>query len=285
MSIEIRELTHIYNEGLPDETLALDRVSFDVEDGQLACIIGHTGCGKSTLLQHINGLLRPKSGSIVISGQDITEPKVSKIEIRKKVGLVFQYPEYQLFEENVRKDVAFGPGNLGLSENEIEERVREAIGMVGLDYEEIKDVSPFDLSGGQKRRVAVAGVLAMRPEILILDEPVAGLDPKAHREMLQLIKNVHENISGIVLLVSHNMDDVAELADKVIVMDHGRVVMQGTPGDIFSRNDEIIALGLGLPEVTGMMHELKLRGAAVTDKLYSEQEAAEMIVKAINTEK
>lgn len=285
MSIEIRELTHIYNEGLPDETLALDRVSFDVEDGQLACIIGHTGCGKSTLLQHINGLLRPKSGSIVISGQDITDPKVSKIEIRKKVGLVFQYPEYQLFEENVRKDVAFGPGNLGLSENEIEERVREAIGMVGLDYEEIKDVSPFDLSGGQKRRVAVAGVLAMRPEILILDEPVAGLDPKAHREMLQLIKNVHENISGIVLLVSHNMDDVAELADKVIVMDHGRVVMQGTPGDIFSRNDEVIALGLGLPEVTGMMHELKLRGAAVTDKLYSEQEAAEMIVKAINTEK
>jgi energy-coupling factor transport system ATP-binding protein len=285
MSIEIRELTHIYNEGLPDETLALDRVSFDVEDGQLACIIGHTGCGKSTLLQHINGLLRPKSGSIVLSGQDITDPKVSKIEIRKKVGLVFQYPEYQLFEENVRKDVAFGPGNLGLSENEIEERVREAIGMVGLDYEEIKDVSPFDLSGGQKRRVAVAGVLAMRPEILILDEPVAGLDPKAHREMLQLIKNVHENISGIVLLVSHNMDDVAELADKVIVMDHGRVVMQGTPGDIFSRNDEIIALGLGLPEVTGMMHELKLRGAAVTDKLYSEQEAAEMIVKAINTEK
>jgi energy-coupling factor transport system ATP-binding protein len=285
MSIEIRELTHIYNEGLPDETLALDRVSFDVEDGQLACIIGHTGCGKSTLLQHINGLLRPKSGSIVISGQDITDPKVSKIEIRKKVGLVFQYPEYQLFEENVRKDVAFGPGNLGLSENEIEERVREAIGMVGLDYEEIKDVSPFDLSGGQKRRVAVAGVLAMRPEILILDEPVAGLDPKAHREMLQLIKNVHENISGIVLLVSHNMDDVAELADKVIVMDHGRVVMQGTPGDIFSRNDEIIALGLGLPEVTGMMHELKLRGAAVTDKLYSEEEAAEMIVKAINTEK
>ena len=285
MSIEIRELTHIYNEGLPDETLALDRVSFDVEDGQLACIIGHTGCGKSTLLQHINGLLRPKSGSIVISGQDITDPKVSKIEIRKKVGLVFQYPEYQLFEENVRKDVAFGPGNLGLSENEIEERVREAIGMVGLDYEEIKDVSPFDLSGGQKRRVAVAGVLAMRPEILILDEPVAGLDPKAHREMLQLIKNVHENISGIVLLVSHNMDDVAELADKVIVMDHGRVVMQGTPGDIFSRNDEIIALGLGLPEVTGMMHELKLRGAAVADKLYSEQEAAEMIVKAINTEK
>ena len=285
MSIEIRELTHIYNEGLPDETLALDRVSFDVEDGQLACIIGHTGCGKSTLLQHINGLLRPKSGSIVISGQDITDPKVSKIEIRKKVGLVFQYPEYQLFEENVRKDVAFGPGNLGLSENEIEERVREAIGMVGLDYEEIKDVSPFDLSGGQKRRVAVAGVLAMRHEILILDEPVAGLDPKAHREMLQLIKNVHENISGIVLLVSHNMDDVAELADKVIVMDHGRVVMQGTPGDIFSRNDEIIALGLGLPEVTGMMHELKLRGAAVTDKLYSEEEAAEMIVKAINTEK
>ena len=256
-----------------------------MEDGQLACIIGHTGCGKSTLLQHINGLLRPKSGSIVISGQDITDPKVSKIEIRKKVGLVFQYPEYQLFEENVRKDVAFGPGNLGLSENEIEERVREAIGMVGLDYEEIKDVSPFDLSGGQKRRVAVAGVLAMRPEILILDEPVAGLDPKAHREMLQLIKNVHENISGIVLLVSHNMDDVAELADKVIVMDHGRVVMQGTPGDIFSRNDEIIALGLGLPEVTGMMHELKLRGAAVTDKLYSEDEAAEMIVKAINTEK
>ena len=290
MSIEVKELTHIYNEGLPDETLALDNVSFRIEDGQMVCIIGHTGCGKSTLLQHLNGLLKPKSGSILIdrsdddllrSVQDITDPNVSKIEIRKRIGLVFQYPEYQLFEEDVKTDVAFGPKNLGLSEDEIGHRVREAISMVGLDYEAIKDVSPFDLSGGQKRRVAIAGVLAMRPEILILDEPVAGLDPGAHREMLQLIKDVHENISNIVILVSHNMDDVAELADKVIVMDNGRVVMQGTAEEVFSKGDELTAMGLGLPEVTGMMHELKSRGMPAEDKLYSLDEAADSIAKSI----
>ena len=281
MAIRVRNLTHIYNEGLPDETVALSDVSFDAEDGELLALIGHTGSGKSTLLQHLNGLLKPNSGNIMIGDDEITDPKVSKIEIRKKVGLVFQYPEYQLFEEDVKTDVAFGPKNLGLSEEEVEERVREAIGLVGLKYDEVKDVSPFDLSGGQKRRVAVAGVIAMKPEVLILDEPVAGLDPKAHREMIELIKTIHKSVSSIVILVSHNMDDVAELADKVLVMDGGRVVMEGTPAEVFEQSDRLREIGLGLPEVTGLMHELKEKGLPVRTGLYSIEEAAAQIVSAV----
>lgn len=281
MAIRVRNLTHIYNEGLPDETVALSDVSFDAEDGELIAMIGHTGSGKSTLLQHLNGLLRPNSGSIMIGDDEITDPKVSKIQIRKKVGLVFQYPEYQLFEEDVKTDVAFGPKNLGLSEEEIEERVREAIGLVGLKYDEVKDVSPFDLSGGQKRRVAVAGVIAMKPEVLILDEPVAGLDPKAHREMIELIKMIHKSVSSIIILVSHNMDDVAELADKVLVMDGGRVVMEGTPEQIFAQSSRLREIGLDLPEVTGLMYELEEKGLPVRTGLYSIEEAAAQIVSAV----
>ena len=241
MAIRVRNLTHIYNEGLPDETVALSDVSFDAEDGELLALIGHTGSGKSTLLQHLNGLLKPNSGSIMIGDDEITDPK----------------------------------------EEEVEERVREAIGLVGLKYDEVKDVSPFDLSGGQKRRVAVAGVIAMKPEVLILDEPVAGLDPKAHREMIELIRTIHKSVSSIVILVSHNMDDVAELADKVLVMDGGRVVMEGTPAEVFEQSDRLREIGLGLPEVTGLMHELKEKGLPVRTGLYSIEEAAAQIVSAV----
>ena len=205
MSIQVRNLSHIYDNGTPDKQKALDNVNFDIYDGEIVGIIGHTGSGKSTLLQHLNGLLKADTGSIVIGSDDITKPGVSMRDIRRKVGLVFQYPEYQLFEETVALDVAFGPKNLGLSDEEIEDRVEEAIRLVGLNYDEIKDRSPFDLSGGQKRRVAIAGVIAMKPQVLILDEPTAGLDPGAHKDILTMIRDVHEAEDNIIIFVSHNM--------------------------------------------------------------------------------
>ena len=232
MSIQVRSLTHIYEPGMPTESVALEDVSFEINDGELVGIIGHTGSGKSTLLQHLNGLLKPTSGQIVVGGKDITAPGVSMVEIRKRIGLVFQYPEYQLFEETVAKDVAFGPKNLGLSEAEIDERVREAIDLVGLDYDQIAERSPFELSGGQKRRVAIAGVIAMRPEVLILDEPTAGLDPKAHKDVLAMVEEVHRRTGNITILVSHNMADIARLSDKIIVVDSGRLVATGTPEEV-----------------------------------------------------
>ena len=219
MGIIVKNLTHVYNPGLPHESVALDDVSFEINDGEFVGIIGHTGSGKSTLLQHLNGLIKATSGNIIIDDTDITDSKVSLLDIRKKIGLVFQYPEYQLFEETVEKDVAFGPKNLGLSEEEISERVKEAINLVGLDFENLKDKSPFDLSGGQKRRVAIAGVVAMKPQVLVLDEPTAGLDPKAHKDVLDMAKSIHKHEGNITILVSHNMADVARLCDKVLVMD------------------------------------------------------------------
>ena len=234
MSIEVRNLTHIYSEGLPHESVAIEDVTFSAEDGQLIGVIGHTGSGKSTLMQHLNGLLKPKSGAIVIGDTDITASGVVMRDIRRKIGLVFQYPEYQLFEETVAKDVAFGPANLGLPQEEIDKRVEEAVEMVGLDYHAIKNVSPFELSGGQKRRVAIAGVIAMKPEVLILDEPTAGLNPKAHEDILEMVKTIQENEKNIVFLVSHNMNDIARTSDKVLVMDRGRLVMEGTPKGVFS---------------------------------------------------
>ncbi len=247
MSIKVKHLTHIYSEGLPQQSVALEDVTFSAEDGQFVGIIGHTGSGKSTLVQHLNGILKPKSGQIIVSGTDITAEGVVLRDIRKKIGLVFQYPEYQLFEETVEKDVAFGPGNLGLGEDEIRRRVKEAIELVGLDYEEIRKRSPFDLSGGQKRRVAIAGVIAMKPEVLILDEPTAGLDPKAHRDVLQMIEKVHSHEGNIIFLISHNMDDIARMADKILVMDNGRLAMQGTAEEIFSQEEKLASMGLALP--------------------------------------
>ena len=256
MSIKVRELNHIYDKGMPTEQAALVDISFDVNDGELVGVIGHTGSGKSTLLQHLNGLLKASSGSIEIGGVDITRPGVSMVEIRKRVGLVFQYPEYQLFEETVAKDVAYGPKNLGLSEEEIDGRVREALALVGLDYDKFAERSPFELSGGQKRAVAIAGVVAMKPEVLILDEPTAGLDPKAHKDVLNMVKEVHRRTGNITILVSHNMSDVAEMSDKVIVIDSGKLVTVGTPMEVFSQGELLKSIGLDLPPITEFCHEL-----------------------------
>lgn len=279
MSIQVKNLTHIYEKGMPNESVALENISFEVEDGSFLGVIGHTGSGKSTLLQHLNGLLKPTDGTIVIGGVDITSPDVSMVEIRKRIGLVFQYPEYQLFEETVAKDVAFGPKNLGLSKEEIDERVKEAIELVGLDYEAIKDRSPFELSGGQKRRVAIAGVVAMRPEVLILDEPTAGLDPKAHKDVLKMIETVHEKTGNIIILVSHNMTDIARMSDKVLVIDSGHMVMMGTPKEVFSNREELARVGLDLPPITQLTENLRKNGIGIEETILSVEVAAEQIVK------
>ncbi len=281
MSIQVRDITHIYSEGLPYETVALKDVSFDVDDGQFVGIIGHTGSGKSTLLQHLNGLLKPKSGTIVVSGTDITADNAVLRDIRRKVGLVFQYPEYQLFEETVLKDVSFGPKNLGLEEDEIEERAVEAIRLVGLDPDEFGERSPFELSGGQKRRVAIAGVLAMKPEVLILDEPTAGLDPKAHRDILEMIKDVHQKEKNITILVSHNMNDIAALSDKILVMENGGLAMEGSPAEIFAESGKLKEMGLGVPEITDILVRLKDRGFDIRQDIFSVDEAIKAIAEKL----
>ena len=281
MSVKVENLTHIYNEGLPHESVAVQDVSFSIEDGQIAGIIGHTGSGKSTLVQHLNGLIKPKTGSIYIDEQNICDGNTVMREIRKKVGLVFQYPEYQLFEETVFKDVAFGPKNIGLADEELEDRVREAIELVGLDYEHIKDKSPFDLSGGQKRRVAIAGVIAMKPKVLILDEPTAGLDPKAHRDVLDMIIRVHEHEENITVMVSHNMEDIASMCDKVIVMDRAHAVMEGTPEEVFARRAELKQMGLAAPPVTDLIDMLNDRGFKLDGNILTRDRAVEEIYKAI----
>lgn len=281
MSIEVRNLTHIYSEGLPFESLALDDVSFTAEDGQMVGIIGHTGSGKSTLLQHLNGLLKPKSGQIIAGGVDITADGVVMRDIRRRIGLVFQYPEYQLFEETVAKDVAFGPSNLGLETEEIDERVREAIELVGLDYDAVKNVSPFDLSGGQKRRVAIAGVIAMKPEVLILDEPTAGLNPRAHNDILEMVETIHRREKNIIFLVSHNMNDIARMSDKVIVMDHGRKMMDGTPSEVFSHEKELRKMGLALPDSMELISKLRNAGMEIPGEFLTMEAAADGIAEVL----
>lgn len=284
MSIQVRNLTHIYEPGLPTESVALEDVSFEIDDGEMVGIIGHTGSGKSTLLQHLNGLLKPTLGQIIVGDTDITARGVSMVEIRKRVGLVFQYPEYQLFEETVALDVAFGPKNLGLTREEIDERVREALELVGLPYDEVAERSPFELSGGQKRRVAIAGVIAMHPEVLILDEPTAGLDPKAHKDVLKMIEEVHRRTGNITILVSHNMADIARLSDKVIVIDSGRLVTVGTPYEVFSQHDKLEEVGLALPPVTQFTETLRSRGMNLSETILSTDQAAEEIYRALTSE-
>lgn len=274
MSIEVRNLRYVYNAGMPGETVALDDVSFDVPDGMMLGVIGHTGSGKSTLLQHLNGLLRPESGEIYIDGECITDGKARMTEIRRRVGLVFQYPEYQLFEETVSKDVAFGPKNLGLDAEETEKRVRMAIELVGLDYDEIKDKSPFDLSGGMKRRVAIAGVIAMEPKVLILDEPTAGLDPSAHRDILSMIRRIHDEMGIILIFVSHNMGDVASMSDRVLVMSDGRIVLDGSPEEVFSHAEELDEMGLALPPARQIMTEIAGRVPGLKSDALTIEEAA-----------
>lgn len=280
MPIKVKNLNHIYDKGMPTEQTALDNISFEVKDGEMVGIIGHTGSGKSTLLQHLNGLLKASSGSIVIGDIDITKSGVSMVDIRKRIGLVFQYPEYQLFEETVEKDVAFGPRNLGLSEDEISERVKEAITLVGLDFEKYKDRSPFELSGGQKRAIAIAGVIAMKPEVLILDEPTAGLDPKAHVELLAMIEKVHLMTKNITIIVSHNMNDIARLSDKVVVIDSGKLVTVGTPIEVFSQDELLSSVGLDLPPITRLCKD-----AGIGETILSIEECADYIEKTIQGRK
>ena len=248
-------------------------------DGEIAGLIGHTGSGKSTMLQQLNGLLRPSEGTIVVEGKEITSPTAVLRDVRRSVGLVFQYPEYQLFEETIEKDVAFGPRNLGVPEDQIEERVRKSLELVGLDYDEIHDRSPFDISGGQKRRAAIAGVLAMEPHVLVLDEPTAGLDPEAHRDIIEMIKRIHEERKGIIVFVSHNMMDVAELSDHVIVMDRGRIITVDTPKNVFANRALLEGIGLDVPPVTAFMHDLKSRGIDVGTDALTYDEASDAILK------
>ncbi|MFA0815790.1 MAG: energy-coupling factor transporter ATPase [Anaerofustis sp.] len=279
MSVTVKDLSHVYAEGTVFRFEALKDVSFDVGAHEFVGIIGHTGSGKSTLIQHLNRLLLPTSGTVVVNGIDVTDKKVSMKEICKRVGIVFQYPEYQLFEETVYKDVSFGPKNLGFSEEEIEQTVRESIELVGLDYETIKDESPFDLSGGQKRRVAIAGVLAMKPKILILDEPASGLDPMGREEILSSIKRLNSEVGICILLVSHNMDDVAEYADRVMVFSEGRLVMYDTPRNVFADYKFMESMGLSVPQGKKVLELLKEKGVQIDTSPYTTQGAADEILR------
>ena len=268
--LEVKNLTHIYSAGTPFEHKALDSVSFCVERGEFIGVIGHTGSGKSTLMQHLNGLLKPTSGSICLDGKDIWSDKTMTRQARFRVGLVFQYPEYQLFEETVYKDIAFGPKNMGLSQQEIDIRVREAAGFVGI-ANELLEVSPFDLSGGQKRRVAIAGVIAMQPEILILDEPTAGLDPVGREDILANIENYRKAKNATIMMVSHSMNDVARLTERLIVMNGSHLAMDDTPGNIFARAGELLDMGLDIPELTRVFMRLKMLGLDVPPVYTMEQ--------------
>ena len=278
MSIKTKNLTHIYMPKSPFEKVALDNVSVEIEDGDFVALIGHTGSGKSTLIQHFNGLLEASSGKIIVDGVDITEKNVKLTDIRKKVGLVFQYPEYQIFEETISKDIEFGPRNLGLSEDEITRRVKKSMEMVGLDYETYKDRSPFDLSGGQKRRVAIAGVIAMEPTTLILDEPTAGLDPKGRDDILGQIRKLHKDYNMTVIIVSHSMEDVANIAEKVIVMNHGKVALEGTPVEVFKEVDKLESIGLAVPQVTYLIRNLRAKGFDISDSIFTIEEAKRAIL-------
>ncbi len=281
MPIKIENLTHIYMQGTPFEATALQNINLEIDDGEFVGLIGHTGSGKSTLIQHLNGLLKPTSGTITVNDIRIDKDSRNLKEVRRQVGLVFQYPEHQLFEETVYQDIAFGPRNLGLSAEEIDVRVKEAMALVGLDFDSLKDRSPFELSGGQRRRVAIAGVIAMKPKILILDEPTAGLDPRGRDEILGQIKEFHERYGITVILVSHSMEDVARLVNKIIVMNRGRVALYGTPEEVFRHADELEEMGLGIPQITRLMRMLRERGIDVPDDVFTIERAKEVILEKL----
>lgn len=282
MSIKIESLTHIYMPGSPFEKVALKDINLTINDNDFVALIGHTGSGKSTLIQHLNGLLEPTSGRILVDDIDLTNKETKLTDIRKKIGLVFQYPEYQLFEETIEKDIAFGPNNLGLSKEVVSERVKKSMEMVGLDYETYKDVSPFDLSGGQKRRVAIAGVIAMEPKVLILDEPTAGLDPKGRDDILEQIKILHEKYKMTIVLVSHSMEDVGKLAEKIIVMNKGKVALMGKPSEIFKEVEVLEEIGLAVPQVTYLMRALKEKGFNVSDEVFTVEEGSKELLRALS---
>ena len=282
MSIKVSNLTYIYNEEMPFSSKALNDISFEIKDGDFVGLIGHTGSGKSTLIQHLNGLLKPSSGKIFINDFDITNNEVNLTDIRKRVGVVFQYPEYQLFEETIEKDIAFGPSNLDLDEDEIKNRVKVSMESVGLDYEEYKDKSPFDLSGGQKRRVAIAGVIAMNPEVLILDEPTAGLDPGGRDEIFNLIKRLHKENNMTIILSSHSMDDMAKIANTIIVMNKGKIEFMGTPKEVFKGNtDRLKSIGLDIPQVLELAIKLREKGFNIKDDILTIKEAKEEILRVM----
>ena len=273
--LQVRNLNHLYSAGTPFEHKALEDVSFSVERGEFIGIIGHTGSGKSTLMQHLNGLLKPTSGDILLDGKSIWADKASTRQARFRVGLVFQYPEYQLFEETVYKDIAFGPKNMKLSAEEVDRRVREAAGFVGLTEEQLQ-VSPFDLSGGQKRRVAIAGVIAMEPEVLILDEPTAGLDPVGREDILANIQAYRKAKNATIMMVSHSMEDVARLTDRLLVMNHARLAFDGTPAEVFTHAEELVEMGLSIPQVTQVFLHLRKMGVKVENVYTIEQAIAEL---------
>lgn len=278
--IRVDHLTHTYSAGTPFQRSAVKDMSLDILPGEFLGVIGHTGSGKSTLIQHLNGLLKPTDGHIYLNGQDIwADPKQIR-QVRFHVGLVFQYPEYQLFEETVRKDIAFGPGNMGLDEQEIARRVADSARFCGI-ADELLDKSPFDLSGGQKRRVAIAGVMAMEPEVLVLDEPAAGLDPRGREEILGGIRSYQRRRGSSVVIVSHSMEDMARYSDEIVVMDHAKVKMRGTTREIFERADELVAVGLDVPQITEVMNLLRSRGLPVRNGIYTVDDARDEILRLL----
>ena len=276
--IIVEQLRHVYSAGTPFEVAAIEDIDLTIPQGQLVGIIGHTGSGKSTFIQHLNALLAPNAGKVICGGKDINESKISRRDVKHQVGLVFQYPEYQLFEETVYKDIAFGPKNMKLSEEEIDQRVREAAGFVGVE-EELFDKSPLELSGGQKRRIAIAGVIAMRPGVLILDEPTAGLDPAGCRQILDNICAYREKTGATVIIVSHNMDDVARIAERIIVFSHGRVAMDGSAAEVFSRAEELMAIGLDVPKATALALALKKQGLQLPEGIYTHEQLLSAVLE------
>lgn len=276
-TIQTKGLTYRYGIGTPFEKTAVDHVDLEIESGSFVGIIGHTGSGKSTLIQHLNGLLKPTEGSILLDGKDIWAEKAQMRQVRFRVGLVFQYPEYQIFEETVAKDIAFGPRNMGLAEEEVQARVKETAAIVGLS-DDILEQSPFLLSGGQKRRVAIAGVMAMRPEVLILDEPTAGLDPRGREEILEEIKAYRRQTGATILLVSHSMEDVARHAQQILVMNAGKVFCYGTVENVFRRSQELQAIGLAVPQITRVCNALRAKGIPLTEDIFTVEQAKEQLI-------
>lgn len=283
MPIEVKNLTHVYMPNSPFESVALRDICLHIDDGEFIGIIGHTGSGKSTLVSHFNALERCAPGHVYVNGHDLGDKNTSLSQIRREVGLVFQYPEYQLFEETVEKDIAFGPENLKLDAGEVRHRVRAAMELVGLDPS-LKDVSPFNLSGGQKRRVAIAGVLAMNPSILVLDEPAAGLDPAGRRSMLELIRGIHR--SGVtVVMVSHSMDDVGKYCSRLYVLNHGQIAFEGTPAEVFGHGDELVKIGLDIPECARLAQQLRAKGFDIPEGIYSREDVAAAILQNLRKER
>lgn len=273
MDINFKNVSFIYGEKTPFEKLALDNIDLTIKKGEFVGIIGHTGSGKSTLIQHFNGILKPTSGDVFIGDMNTKDKTLAKSGLRYKIGLVFQYPEYQLFEETIEKDIAFGPRNMGLSEEEVTERVKEAMELVGLDYETKKDKSPFEISGGQKRRVAIAGILAMKPDILILDEPTAGLDPKGRDELFFQIKNLYEKNNITIVLISHSMEDVAKLVNRIIIMKDGHIHLDKKTKEAFSDVDDLKKVGLNVPQITELMDVLRKNGHNFSNNILTVDEA------------